>query len=130
MGCLTVNGDALNVRVLLQGWASCTTMVGHTRAHLDLREGLPNGGQLDADVVGAAVLHQADLLSAAYGQLPQCAVLHDLEESFQLIVVDGRLILQAGWHMERGKHMGALMSCLVVEGGGGSTPLVNYRALP
>ncbi len=52
------------------------------RGHLDVREGHADSCQLDADVVGAAVLNQQDLLIAHLDQLLHGLVLHDLHSTF------------------------------------------------
>ena len=45
---------------------------------LDVSKGHTDAGELNADVVSAAVLHQADGGAAGRGQLPECCVFQNL----------------------------------------------------
>lgn len=53
--------------------------------HLDGRERLPDAGKLNADVVRAPVLDQADLGGARGSQLAQGAALHHRKKRLQFV---------------------------------------------
>jgi hypothetical protein len=75
-------------------------VVQRQQGGLDLGKGLAHAGELDADVVGAAVLHQADLLGAGRGPPRRRGGLQDLEQRLELAEVEAGVASQgrAGPH--------------------------------